>query len=218
MSLLTSDAEVLRNLTPANGREAAESSTKKAAPAGRTRSLRGDLETFSALEICETLSTVRKTGRLTFHGPAGEHLECRLAEGVLASAEMAQLTGTEAVLACLDWTRGTFEFVPGLVAAPLGHSLPVGELVIEAQRLKDELGRLANQVPPADQKIGLRPGADVPADRLGCGVATVARALRQTPGITRAALEAQVPLCPVKVHLSLAVLQRAGVLTTSARN
>jgi hypothetical protein len=157
------------------------------------------------MSLLQVLESGRMSGLLMVRGPEGEgHL--RLASGLIASGQAGGVRGREGALALMTLKTGRFEFWQrSMVAVGHGGYSPTS-LMLEAARLEDELERRELLVPDRDIRVSLlEPDMEIP-DTLQSGLAEVVTLLRAMGKASLNELEARIPLAPVKVRLSLAVL------------
>lgn len=174
--------------------------------------LAGQLATFSPFELMQFLVFSGKAGCLELERGDGRQASCHLADGSITEATCGHLEGREAVLNFVWWRTGSFRFLPGAAQAAGRLSDNIETLMMDGVRLADELERRGALVPPSAASLHLGVHGRVPTDDFDCGLDLVASALRAGSSATRAELESNLNLCPVKVRLSLALLAEANLL------
>lgn len=166
----------------------------------------GELRFLSPFELLPVLTDLGKSGLLRLRRSDGPEARCRISRGVVTTAETAHLTSREAVLTFLWWTEGRFEFENGEPDAEDAEKIRVPELLMNAVRLADETERRKDAIPPRERRLALADDAVLDDDQHDCGLPIVFDALRKKPGLSCSELEAVLPLAPMKVRLSVALL------------
>jgi DNA-binding response OmpR family regulator len=112
----------------------------------RTR-FSGSLEDVAVVDLLQTIAVSGKSGVATVK--RGDR-EARLyfQKGQLIDAEVGDLRGEEAVYRTITWTTGTFDLEFRAVDHPVVIEASTNALLMEGLRRVDELGRLAEQLPP----------------------------------------------------------------------
>ena len=177
--------------------------------------LAGRIEGFSPFDLLPFLADLGKEGRLVFRrddGPAGW---CDVGRRGIGAAGCGHLSAREALLAFVWWHRGEFEFRPRPTASQAAPISPA-EILMEAVRLADEIDCRSGMIPPSSRPLHLAGGAVRADDPLGCGIPVVVDLLRRTPGLPIDELASRVPLSPLKVRLSIALLVEQGALQVQA--
>jgi hypothetical protein len=170
--------------------------------------LQGRIEAISLFDVLQFLDASRQRGRLTVETtqPVG-WLE--FANGYVGEAHAGSLSGIDAALALLSTRAGTFRFDGSDDA--VGDEVALGTLLMEAVRLEDERERRIELVPAPATPLVLRFADKAPEDVWGCQLAAVVAQLAKGR-ISRAKLEAELPIAPIKIQLALAILVDAGLL------
>lgn len=170
--------------------------------------LEGRFDAFSIFDVLQFLDATRQRGRLSLRTAEGEGW-MEFAEGLIGDASALHLSGACAALWLLGRRSGTFRFER--MAALATGEIALGMLLMDAVRLEDERDRRAELLPEPHTPLVLRFPDHVPVDSWDCRLADVVAKLA-AGRITRAKLEAELPIAPVKIQLALAVLVEAGVL------
>lgn len=186
---------------------------RRAAPA---QGLQGDLATIPAGELLQTLQANAASGVLevaTEHGNGSLHLS----RGHCTAAELAGLSGVEAVLSLLASRSGSFRLRARAAAAPGGEVLlpPISSLMLEAAWIEDELRLRREQLPPADRPLDLLSAQPDLPPVLGLPelpVVEIAAALAARPGMSLTELLARRFAASDRVRLAVAWLVQGGVV------
>jgi hypothetical protein len=180
--------------------------------------IKGSLRDDHLPDLLQALVSLGKSGTLMLEEGRGPLASVTFDRGRLRAARCRHLSGEEALLGCLFWNQGSFYFQDDLGVAPTpaaGDLLPapfdLSRFLIRALFLADELERRRALVPAADASLALT-GGSAPDDPFPCGVEQVLGAVEQRPGVSRAGLESDLALAPVKVRLALALLLEVGAI------
>lgn len=112
----------------------------------RTR-FSGSLEDVAVVDLLQTIAVSGKSGvALVKRGDREAQLYFQ--KGQLIDAEVGDLRGEEAVYRAITWTTGTFDLEFRAVDHPVVIEASTNALLMEGLRRVDELGRLAEQLPP----------------------------------------------------------------------
>ena len=100
--------------------------------------LKGTLSDLGIIDLVQFPHGGRKTGKLVIAANGGEgHLYYDT--GALVHAELGDFEGMAALVRMVDWTEGTFEFVPDTQPSRKTIELDLHRAVMNALRLHDEL-------------------------------------------------------------------------------
>lgn len=117
----------------------------------RTR-FSGSLEDVAVVDLLQTIAVSGKSGVALVHrGDREAQLYFR--NGQLIDAEVGDLRGEEAVYRTITWTKGNFDLEFRAVDRPAVIDANTNALLMEGLRRVDELGRLAEQLPPEDTVV-----------------------------------------------------------------
>lgn len=117
----------------------------------RTR-FSGSLEDVAVVDLLQTIAVSGKSGVALVHrGDREAQLYFR--NGQLIDAEVGDLRGEEAVYRTITWTKGNFDLEFRAVDRPGVIDANTNALLMEGLRRVDELGRLAEQLPPEDTVV-----------------------------------------------------------------
>ncbi len=112
----------------------------------RTR-FSGSLEDVAVVDLLQTIAISGKSGvALVRRGDREARLYFK--NGQLVDAEVGDLRGEEAVYRTITWTTGTFDLEFRAVDRASVIEATTNALLMEGMRRVDELGRLAEQLPP----------------------------------------------------------------------
>lgn len=112
----------------------------------RTR-FSGSLEDVAVVDLLQTITISGKSGvAVVSRGDRQAQLYFR--NGQLIDAEVGDLRGEEAVYRTISWTKGTFDLEFRAVDRQPVIDANINALLMEGLRRVDELGRLAEQLPP----------------------------------------------------------------------
>lgn len=169
------------------------------------------------LELVDVLQFVASSSLPVSHvmvsSASGMEGSLILARGACLQARFGHLHGREAALAVLTHPMTRFVVREVTEQRLLGTPISLTEILLELARLEDEMERRKDNVPELMHRLTIVGHAD-PSDPLECSAPTVARALASPR--TRAALEAELPLAPIRVCLALAWLREQGRLSLRA--
>src|SRR5688572_4116812 len=119
----------------------------------RTR-FSGSLEDVAVVDLLQTIAVSGKSGVASVkRGDREAHLYFQ--KGQLIDAEVGDLRGEEAVYRAITWTTGTFDLEFRAVDHAVVIEASTNALLMEGLRRVDELGRLAEQLPPENTLIDL---------------------------------------------------------------
>ena len=119
----------------------------------RTR-FSGSLEDVAVVDLLQTIAVSGKSGVALVHrGDREAQLYFR--KGQLVDAEVGDLRGEEAVYRTITWTTGSFDLEFRSVDRPAVIDAPTHALLMEGLRRVDELGRLAEQLPPESTVVDI---------------------------------------------------------------
>ncbi len=119
----------------------------------RTR-FSGSLEDVAVVDLLQTIAVSGKSGvAAVHHGNREAQLYFR--KGQLIDAEVGDLRGEEAVYRTITWATGSFDLEFRPVDRPAVIEAPTHALLMEGMRRVDELGRLAEQLPPEDTVVDI---------------------------------------------------------------
>jgi DNA-binding response OmpR family regulator len=119
----------------------------------RTR-FSGSLEDVAVVDLLQTIAVSGKSGVATVKRGDRE-AQLYFQKGQLIDAEVGDLRGEEAVYRTITWTKGTFDLEFRTVDHPVVIEASTNALLMEGLRRVDELGRLAEQLPPEHTLIDL---------------------------------------------------------------
>lgn len=108
--------------------------------------LRGSLKSISLMDVIQLLHVNKKTGKLYVNAEKSNGI-LFVVGGEVNHAETSQLTGESAAFEILEWDEGEFEFVAGLVKAPVTIKRAVPDLLMESARTSDSRKRLRTFFP-----------------------------------------------------------------------
>ncbi len=108
--------------------------------------LKGNLESISLIDVSQLLNVNRKTGMLKIiSGKLTGVLHFQ--NGEVIHAETASDKGEMAAYQILEWTSGSFDFLPAAAAAPTTIRRSVQDLVMDSARVSDSRKRLHSLFP-----------------------------------------------------------------------
>jgi DNA-binding response OmpR family regulator len=122
-------------------------------PQARTR-FSGSLEDVAVVDLLQTIAVSGKSGVASVKRGEREAL-LYFERGQIIDAEVGDLTGEEAVYRTLTWTTGVFDLEFRAIERPRVIELPQPVLLMEGLRRVDELGRLAEQLPPENAVVDI---------------------------------------------------------------
>src|SRR4051812_16958356 len=112
----------------------------------RTR-FSGSLEDVAVVDLLQTIAVSGKSG-VAMVKRGDREAQLYFQKGQLIDAEVGDLRGEEAVYRAITWTTGTFDLEFRTVDHPVVIEASTNALLMEGLRRVDELGRLAEQLPP----------------------------------------------------------------------
>ena len=112
----------------------------------RTR-FSGSLEDVAVVDLLQTIAVSGKSG-VAMVKRGDREAQLYFQKGQLIDAEVGDLRGEEAVYRTITWTTGTFDLEFRTVDHPVVIEASTNALLMEGLRRVDELGRLAEQLPP----------------------------------------------------------------------
>jgi DNA-binding response OmpR family regulator len=114
----------------------------------------GSLEDVAVVDLLQTIAVSAKSGVASLK--RGDR-EARLFfdRGQIIDAEVGDLAGEEAVYRLFTWTTGTFELEFRAIERARVIEAPPHALLMEGLRRMDELGRLAEQLPPENAIVDI---------------------------------------------------------------
>lgn len=119
----------------------------------RTR-FSGSLEDVAVVDLLQTISISGKSG-VAFVSRGDRQAQLFFSNGQLVDAEVGDLRGEEAVYRTITWSKGTFDLEFRPVDRPAAIELSTNALLMEGLRRVDELGRIAEQLPPEDAPLDI---------------------------------------------------------------
>lgn len=119
----------------------------------RTR-FSGSLEDVAVVDLLQTIAVSGKSGVASVKRGDRE-AQLYFQKGQLIDAEVGDLRGEEAVYRAITWTTGTFDLEFRAVDHAVVIEASTNALLMEGLRRVDELGRLAEQLPPENTLIDL---------------------------------------------------------------
>jgi DNA-binding response OmpR family regulator len=119
----------------------------------RTR-FSGSLEDVAVVDLLQTIAVSGKSGVAVVHRGDREAL-LYFRNGQVIDAEVGDLRGEEAVYRTITWTKGTFDLEFRAVDRVVAIDVNTNALLMEGLRRVDELGRLAEQLPPEDTVVDI---------------------------------------------------------------
>ncbi|MEY4548517.1 MAG: hypothetical protein RL685_4712 [Pseudomonadota bacterium] len=119
----------------------------------RTR-FSGSLEDVAVVDLLQTIAVSGKSGVASVKRGDRE-AQLYFQKGQLIDAEVGDLRGEEAVYRAITWTTGTFDLEFRAVDHAVVIEASTNALLMEGLRRVDELGRLAEQLPPEHTLIDL---------------------------------------------------------------
>jgi DNA-binding response OmpR family regulator len=122
-------------------------------PQARTR-FSGSLEDVAVVDLLQTIAVSGKSGVASVRHGEREAL-LYFERGQVIDAEVGDLTGEEAVYRTITWTTGVFDLEFRAIERPRVIDVPQPVLLMEGLRRVDELGRLAEQLPPEDAVVDI---------------------------------------------------------------
>ena len=183
--------------------------------AAASQGLQGDLATIPAGELLQTLQSNAASGVLeiaTAQGTGALHLS----RGHCTAADLAGLSGREAVLALLAERSGSFRLHTAAVAT-VGEEVlpPISNLMLEAAWIEDELRLRRVLLPAGDRALDLlaaEPALPPVQGLPELPAAVILAALAARPGTSLAELLAQRLASPDRVRLAVAWLIQSGLV------
>lgn len=129
--------------------------------ASQTSILSGNLSQFSVLTLTQFFGLNRQTGELSIL-PEGDCTRCALffLDGQIVHAIHDGAVGMPALHSSLDVELGRFTFHAGATSPQRTIDLPLNFLLLESQRIKDELRAIRQDLPPDDTILHLNPQWD----------------------------------------------------------
>jgi DNA-binding response OmpR family regulator len=124
-----------------------------AEPLARTR-FSGSLEDVAVVDLMQTITVSGKSGVASVKRGEREAW-LYFDRGQIIDAEVGDLRGEEAVYRAITWTTGFFDLEFRAVERARVIDLPNQALLMEGLRRVDELGRLAEQLPPEDAIVDI---------------------------------------------------------------
>lgn len=112
----------------------------------RTR-FSGSLEDVAVVDLLQTIAISGKSG-IAVVRRSDREAKLYFKNGQLVDAEVGDLRGEEAVYRTITWTTGIFDLEFRPVDRPTVIEATTNALLMEGMRRVDELGRLAEQLPP----------------------------------------------------------------------
>lgn len=119
----------------------------------RTR-FSGSLEDVAVVDLLQTIAVSGKSG-VAIVKRGDRQAELYFQKGQLIDAEVGDLRGEEAVYRTITWTTGTFDLEFRAVDHPVVIEASTNALLMEGLRRVDELGRLAEQLPPENTLVDI---------------------------------------------------------------
>jgi CheY-like chemotaxis protein len=110
----------------------------------------GMLADMAVVDLIQTIEISRKSGVIHFKNPQGREAAIYFRAGKVIDAELARLTGEDAVYRLLVWNEGEFEVEFKTIRRKDVIELSSQGLLMEGMRRVDEWGRLCEQLPPLD--------------------------------------------------------------------
>ncbi|MFH1112484.1 MAG: DUF4388 domain-containing protein [Pseudomonadota bacterium] len=100
--------------------------------------LKGSLADMAIIDLIRFPHTGRKTGHLVITGTKGE---ARLVydAGSLVHVTLGDASGMDALVRVVDWSEGTFEFLPDMEPEARSIDLDLHRAVMQALKIHDEL-------------------------------------------------------------------------------
>lgn len=125
----------------------------------------GHLESYSIVELVQSLVQFAKTGILEINAQTGSG-EIRLVQGRMQDAVFGGLNGQAAAAAILELNKGSFRFKNIKSDQEVGEaSNSLDHLLMEAAWVEDEFKRRKRFFPPPDRRLKMvKPLEEVPAD------------------------------------------------------
>src|SRR3954470_6058607 len=117
----------------------------------RTR-FSGSLEDVAVVDLLQTIAVSGKSG-VAVVKRGDREAQLFFQKGQLIDAEVGDLRGEEAVYRAITWTTGTFDLEFRTVDHPVVIEASTNALLMEGLRRVDELGRIAEQLPPESTLI-----------------------------------------------------------------
>jgi CheY-like chemotaxis protein len=133
--------------------------------------IRGNVEQMPVVDLLQLLAMNRRSGVLGITTGSGTG-EVRLVEGEVVDAVFRRLEGEKALVRLLGERDGMFAFSPGELATARRITGSTQQLLIEAMRQLDELGRRRAEIAPAGEALlleGEAPPVGEDARRAGYG-------------------------------------------------
>lgn len=113
----------------------------------------GHLESYSIVELVQSLVQFAKTGMLEINAPTGSG-EIRLVQGRMQNAVFGGLNGVAAAAAILELNKGSFRFKNIKGDMEIGEgSNSLDHLLMEAAWVEDEFKRRKRYFPPPDRRL-----------------------------------------------------------------
>ncbi len=183
--------------------------------------LQGDLTSYPLWELTQYIKQAQKSGELVLRGPA-ENGCLRLLAGEVFDASWESLDGKEALLAVMGMKRGTFRFVSDVsknLPSPAATPIDVGEVLMRAAWLEDELEKRRHHLPATGAPLEDTGSETAPAEDLDISILPVAQVrdlVAANPRIRIFDLIANLPRAPQSVRLAVAWLVEQGILVLPA--
>lgn len=108
--------------------------------------LKGNLDSISLIDVSQLLNVNRKTGMLKIISGKLQGV-LHFQNGEVIHAETASDKGEMAAYQILEWTTGSFDFLPAAVNAPTTIRRSVQDLVMDSARVSDSRKRLHSLFP-----------------------------------------------------------------------
>ncbi len=105
--------------------------------------VRGDIAQMELSTVLTIFDMERRTGRLKVRTDGGKTATFELVDGAVlrSTLDSAPREHVAVLREVLDWKRGRFWFRPGPIRRGTTPTMPIGPLLLEAMRLKDESKR-----------------------------------------------------------------------------
>jgi DNA-binding response OmpR family regulator len=180
--------------------------------------LAGDLEAYPLWDLLQSLERSARSGTIYLTSEE-RHAELDLARGRLVAARCGRLAGGEAVIAALDFERGSFRFVEEGIrpAAASAEALDTAALVLGYAWLRDELRHDAAKLPELDAgfAVDAKKAPALPARLQSAAVERLWSHLTSVASTTRRRLIDGEIAAPLTIDALLAFLAEHGALATA---
>ncbi|MFW6050701.1 MAG: DUF4388 domain-containing protein [Myxococcota bacterium] len=117
--------------------------------------LKGDLAQVALFDLLQVFGANRRTGKLHVQGAQGAG-DVWVRDGQIVDAAYGAVAGEKALYRILTLTEGRFVFVPDAAPPRVRIAAVTDQLLMEAVRQADEMGRLREELPPGTARVRLQ--------------------------------------------------------------